>query len=104
MVERAAFSINLSKLQPLQGDLIVIGRERSFFEKLFGFFGGFGRVSSQHALVKNLRRRKSWSVPAHDVEEFQAFDMTSQHHYTTDSMQPASLQPASMEVEECWWI
>jgi hypothetical protein len=30
-------------------------------------------------LVKHFGRGKGWSVPEHNIEELQAFDMTAQH-------------------------
>ncbi len=75
-VKRSAFGISLSKLQALQGNLIVVGRERPFFQEFFGFLGGLRRVASKHPLVKHFGWRKSWPVPEHNVEELQAFHMT----------------------------
>ena len=79
MVKRSAFGISLSKLQAFEGNLIVVGGERSFFQEFFGFFGGLCGISSKHPLVKHFGRGKGWSVPEHNIEELQAFDMTAQH-------------------------
>src|ERR1700737_1214909 len=79
-VKGAALSISLRQLQTLQGDLIIVRSQRPFFQELFGLFGSFRRVTSKHPLVKDFGGRKSWSVPKHDVKEFQAFHMTPKHN------------------------
>ena len=79
LVERAALRIGLRELQALQGDFVVVGRERSFLQKLLGLFGGFGGIAGEHALVEDFRRRQRRPVAEHDVEEFQPLDMASEH-------------------------
>ena len=78
--KRAALGIGLRQLQTLQGDLVIVRSQRPFLQKLFGFFGSFRRIASQHPLVKDLGRRKRRPVAEHDVKEFQTLDMTPKYH------------------------
>ena len=45
LVKRATLGIDLRELQTLQSDLIIIRRQRPFFQELLGLFGSFRRVA-----------------------------------------------------------
>ena len=70
----------LRKLQALERDLVVIGRERLLLQKFLGLIERLGRVSRQHALIENFRRRQSGPVAEHHVEELQTLDVPAEHH------------------------
>ena len=69
-----------ASLRPLERDLVVIGREGTLLQELLGLVERLSRISRQHALVEDFRRRQSGAISEHHVQELQTLDVAAHDH------------------------
>src|SRR6266566_7075910 len=74
-VERTARVVYLRQQQPRQHDFIVISRQGTALEHLFGLVDGFVGVPGEYALVEALGGTQRRRVSNQNIEKLQPFDM-----------------------------
>ena len=75
VADRAAFGIVAGELQPLHGDIVVIGDQRAVLQQLLGEVVRLVGIAGEEALIEVLDRRQRRPVTEQHVEELEVFDM-----------------------------